>query len=49
MHEELHNMYASRNIIRVIKSRRIIWEVRNAYKILVGKHKDLGVYGRIIL
>jgi len=41
---ELHNLYASPNIIRVIKSRRMRWawhmtsigELRNAYKILVG-------------
>jgi hypothetical protein len=38
-------MYASPNIITVIKSRRLVWaglvslmgEVRNAYNILVGK------------
>jgi hypothetical protein len=43
--EELHNLYASPNIIRVAKLRRKIWPVhvahmgdtRNAYKILVGK------------
>jgi hypothetical protein len=43
--EELHNLYASPNIIRVIKSRRMRWaghvarmgEMRNAYDILVGK------------
>jgi hypothetical protein len=42
--EELHNFYASTNIIRVIKSRRKRWtglkalmgKTRNAYKILVG-------------
>jgi hypothetical protein len=41
--EELHNLYASPNIIRVIKSRRMRWagnvacvgEMRNLYKILV--------------
>jgi len=45
--EELRNLYASPNIIRVIKSRRMIWvghvvhmgEMKNAYKILVGKSK----------
>jgi hypothetical protein len=45
--EELHNLYVSPNIIRVIKSRRIRWaghvtpmrEMRNACKILVGKPK----------
>jgi hypothetical protein len=43
--EELHNLYASPNIISVIKSRRIrkagnaarMDEMRNAYKNLVGK------------
>jgi hypothetical protein len=42
---ELHNLYASPNIISVIKSRRITWErhvarmgeTRNSYNILVGK------------
>jgi hypothetical protein len=42
--EELHNFYASPDIIRVIKSRRMRWaghvarmgELRNAYNILVG-------------
>jgi hypothetical protein len=43
--EELHNLYASPNIFRVIKLRRMSWtghvvcigEIRNAYKILVGR------------
>jgi hypothetical protein len=43
--EELHNLYSSPNIIRMIKSRKIRWaghvarmgETRNAYRILVGK------------
>jgi hypothetical protein len=43
--EELHNLYASPNIIRVIKSRRLKWaghvarmeEVKNAYTIFDGK------------
>jgi TPP-dependent pyruvate/acetoin dehydrogenase alpha subunit len=39
--EELHNMYSSPNIIRMIKSRRMRWvgqgEKRNPYRILVGK------------
>jgi hypothetical protein len=43
--EELHYLYASPNIVSVIKSRRMRWaghlarmdEVRNAYRILVGK------------
>jgi hypothetical protein len=41
----LHNLYTSPNVIRMIKSRRMRWtghaahigEIRNAYKILVGK------------
>jgi hypothetical protein len=45
LHDELHNLHASPNIIRVIKTRRMIWagqvarmkDMRNAYKILVGK------------
>jgi hypothetical protein len=43
--EELHNSYASSNIVRVITSRRMRWaehvarvgEMRSAYKILFGK------------
>jgi hypothetical protein len=43
--EELHNLSVSQNIIKVINSRRMIWEehvarmgeIRNAYNILVGK------------
>jgi hypothetical protein len=43
--EELHNLYSSPDIIRQIKSRRIIWtghvarmgEERKVYKVLVGK------------
>jgi hypothetical protein len=43
--EELHNLYTSPNIIRVIKSRRVRWagpvarmrEMRNSYRILVRK------------
>jgi hypothetical protein len=42
---ELHNLYSSPNIIRMIKSRRLRWaghvarmgETRNVYRILVGK------------
>jgi hypothetical protein len=43
--EELHNLYTSTGIIRMMESRRMRWvgytacmgEMRNAYKILVGK------------
>jgi len=43
--EELHNLYTSTNIIRVMKSRSMKWtvhvacmgEMRNAHSILVGK------------
>jgi hypothetical protein len=43
--EELHNLYSSPDIIRMINSRRMTWEghvaqmgeTRNAYRILVGK------------
>jgi hypothetical protein len=43
--EELHNVYSSPNIIRIIESRRMRWaghvarveETRNAYRILMGK------------
>jgi hypothetical protein len=34
--EELHNLYCSPDIIRMIKSRRMRW-AGNAYRILVGK------------
>jgi hypothetical protein len=52
--EELHNLYSSPSIIRVIKSRRMRWaghaarmvERRKAYRILVGKpegRRPLGI------
>jgi hypothetical protein len=52
--EELHNLYASPNIIRVIKSKRMrceghvarMREMRNAYKILVGKREGKRPLGR---
>jgi hypothetical protein len=52
--EELHNLYASLNIITVIKSRRMkrvghlvcMEEMRNAYKILVRKPKGKRPCGR---
>jgi hypothetical protein len=52
--EELHSFHSSPDIIRLIKSRRIIWaghvermrEMRNAYKILVGKPEGIRPHGR---
>jgi hypothetical protein len=52
--EELHNLYSSPNINRMIKSRRIrlaghverIGEKRNAYGILVGKPEGKRPLGR---
>jgi hypothetical protein len=46
--EELHNLYSSPSILRMIKSRRVIWvghvarmwEKLNAYKILVENQKE---------
>jgi hypothetical protein len=58
--EELHNLYVSSDIIRVIKSNRMKWsghvarmeEMRNPYKILsenLEDPEDLRVNGRITL
>jgi hypothetical protein len=52
--EELHNLYCSPSIIRIIKSRRMRWaghvartgEKRNAYRFLVGKPKGNRSLGR---
>jgi hypothetical protein len=52
--EELHKLYASSNIIRVIMSRRMrevelvehIVDMRNAHKILVGKPERRRQHGR---
>jgi hypothetical protein len=52
--EELHNLYSSRSIIRMIKSRRMRWaghvarmETKmNAYRILVGKSERKRPLGR---
>jgi hypothetical protein len=52
--EELHNLYSSPNIIRVIKSGRMRWavhvelmgEMTNAYKIFVGKPEGMSSLGR---
>jgi hypothetical protein len=47
--EELHNLFASSNIIRVIESRRMRWaghvvhigEMRSVYNISVGKPEEV--------
>jgi hypothetical protein len=52
--KELHNLYSSPNIIKMIKSRRMRWtgnvarmgETRNAYRILVGKPEGKRPLGR---
>jgi hypothetical protein len=52
--EELHDLYASPSIVRVIKARRVRWvghvacmgEVRGAYNILVGKPEGRRPLGR---
>jgi len=53
-HEELHNFYASPNIIRVMNSRKMRWAgnvvrmgvMRNGRKILIGKPKEKRPLGR---
>jgi hypothetical protein len=52
--EELHNLYSSPSIIRIIKSRRMTWaghvarmgEKRNVYRLLVGKPEGKRPVGR---
>jgi hypothetical protein len=52
--EELHNLYSSPSIIRMIKSRRLRWaghvalmgEKTNAYRILMGKSEGKRPLGR---
>jgi hypothetical protein len=52
--EELHNLYSSPSIIRIIKSRRMRWaghvarmgEKRNTYRILVGNPEGREPLGR---
>jgi hypothetical protein len=52
--EKLRNLFSSTNIIRVIKSRGMRWvgdvartrEIKNAYKILVGKPEGRRPLGR---
>jgi hypothetical protein len=54
LHNELHNLYSSPNIVRVIKSRRMRWaghvsrmgEGRCVYRVLVGKPKSKRPLGR---
>jgi hypothetical protein len=51
---ELHNLYSSPSIIRIIKSRRMRWtghveqmgEKRNVYRLLVGKPEGNRPLGR---
>jgi hypothetical protein len=53
--EELHNLYSSPSIIRMIKSRRMRWaghvagmgEKRNAYRLLVGMPEGKRPLGRL--
>jgi hypothetical protein len=52
--EELHDLYSSPSIIRILKSRRMSWaghvhqtgEKRNAYMLLVGKSEGKRPLGR---
>jgi hypothetical protein len=52
--DELHNLYSSSNIVRVIKSRRLRWaghmarmeEGRGVYRILVGRPEGKRPLGR---
>jgi hypothetical protein len=52
--KELHDLYSSPSIIRIIKSRRMRWvghetqmgEKRNAYRLLVGKPEGKRLLGR---
>jgi hypothetical protein len=46
--DELHSLYSSPNIVRVIKSRRMRWAGRVARMGVAGR-EDLDVDGRIIL
>jgi hypothetical protein len=52
--DELHSLYSSPNIVRVIKSRRMRWaehvarmgEDRGVYRVLVGRPEGKGPLGR---
>jgi hypothetical protein len=54
LNEELHDLYSSPSIIRIIKSRRMRWaghvagmgEKSNAYRLLVGKSEGKRPLGR---
>jgi hypothetical protein len=54
--EELHGLYSSPSIIRILKSRRMRWtghvsrmgENENAYRLLAGKPEGKGPLGRLI-
>jgi hypothetical protein len=54
LNDELHNLYSSPNIVRVIKSRRMRWaghvarmgEGRGVYRVLVGKPESKRPLGR---
>jgi hypothetical protein len=53
--DELHNLYSSPNIVRVIKSRRMRWEGhvarmgegRDVYRVLVGRPERKRPLGRL--
>jgi hypothetical protein len=53
-YDELHSLYSSLNIVRVIKSRRMRWvgyvacmgEERDVYRVLVGRPKGKRPLGR---
>jgi len=54
LHEELNDLYSSPNIVRVSKSKRMIWaghvarmgESSGVYRVLVGKHEGNKPLGR---
>jgi hypothetical protein len=51
--DELHNLYSSPNIVRVIKSRRMRWagnvacmgEGRGVYRVLIWRHEGKRMLG----
>jgi hypothetical protein len=54
LNDELHNLYSSSNIVRVIKSRRMMWarhvarmeEGKGVYRVLVGRPEGKRPLGR---